>query len=157
MCNINYLKFPCRICGKDIHGKNKAVQCDLCELWIRIKCNNLNYFDYRYLQNCNESWSCIECCRIIFPFKTLSCNKCFLACSTSTDTNNIQWKDVGSDHNSSLLLKPLPNLELLVNQFNNATLENSNYPENMSSSKCYEIDGTRNIKIALKRSSLPFL
>ena len=89
-CVINYLKLPCRICGKNIHGNNKAVQCDLCELWIRIKCNNLNYFDYRYLQNCNESWSCIECCRIIFPFKTLSCNKCFLACSTSTDTNNIQ-------------------------------------------------------------------
>ena len=44
-------KFPCRICTKNVHEKDKAVQCDLCELWIHIKCNNLNYLDYRYLQN----------------------------------------------------------------------------------------------------------
>ena len=54
MCNINHPKFPCRICAKNVHGKDKAVQCDLCELWIHIKCNKLNYLDYRYLQNCDE-------------------------------------------------------------------------------------------------------
>ena len=36
---------------------------------------------------------------------------------------------------SSYLLKLTPNLELLVNQFNNATLENNNDPEDISSSK----------------------
>ena len=40
-----------------------------------------------------------------------------------------QWRDLRNDHNSSLSLKPSPNSELLVNQFNNATLENSNGPE----------------------------
>ena len=38
-----------------------------CELWIHIKCNNLNYLDYRYLQICDESWYCIDCCSTIFP------------------------------------------------------------------------------------------
>ena len=28
----------------------------------------------------------------------------------------MQWKDLGNDHDGSLLLKPSPNLELLVNQ-----------------------------------------
>ena len=46
--------------------KDKTVPCDLCELWVHVKCNNLNYLDYMYLQNSNESWYCIECCRIIF-------------------------------------------------------------------------------------------
>ena len=32
MCNINYPKFPCRICAKNVHEKDKAVQRDLCEL-----------------------------------------------------------------------------------------------------------------------------
>ena len=41
---------------------------------------------------------------------------------------------------SSLLLKPIPNLELLVNQFNNATPENNNDPENILCSKCYDMD-----------------
>ena len=88
-----------------------------------LKCNNLNHLDYRYLQNCNEYWYCLECCSTIFPFKFLSSNKNFLACCTNTDNNITQWKGLKNDHNSSLSLKP-SNLELLVNQFNNATPEN---------------------------------
>ena len=86
-CNINHPKFPCRICAKNVHDKDKAVQCDLCKLWIHITCNNLNYLDYRHLQNCDESWYCIECCGKIFPFNSLSSNKNFLVCCTSTDKN----------------------------------------------------------------------
>ena len=118
MRNINHPKFPCMTCAKNVHGKDKAVQCDLCELWIHIKCNNLNYLDYRYLQNCDESWYYIECCSTIFPFNSLSSSKKFQACCTNTDSNIIQWKDLENDHASSLSLKPSSNLELLVNQFN---------------------------------------
>ena len=129
MCNINYPKFSFRICAKNVHDKDKAVQCDCCKLWIHIKCNNLNYLDYRYLQNCDESWYCIECCSTIFPFNSLSGHKNFLACCTDTDNDIIQQKDIENDHDSSLPLKPPSDLELLVNQFNNATPENSNDPE----------------------------
>ena len=128
MCNINHPKFPCRICAKNVHDKDKAAQCDLCELWIHINCNNLNYLDYRYLQNCDESWYCIECCSTIFSFNSLSSNKNFLTCCTSTDIK-IQWNDLENDHDSSLSLKLSLNLELLINQFNNATPENINDPE----------------------------
>ena len=124
MCNINHLKFPCRNC---------AVQCNLCELWIHIKCNNLNHLDYRYLQNCNESWYFIECYNMYFTFNSLSSN--FLACCTNTDSNITQSKDLENNHNSSLSLKPSSNFKLLVNQFNSATPENSNHPEKISSSK----------------------
>ena len=41
MCN--YLKFPCKICAKNVSENVKAVQCDLCEPWVHAKCNNLNY------------------------------------------------------------------------------------------------------------------
>ena len=46
----------------------------------------------------------------------------------NTDNNSTHWIDLENDHNRSLLLKP-SNLQLLVSQFNNATLENSNDPE----------------------------
>ena len=124
MCNIDHPKFPCRICAKNVHDKDKAVQCDLCELWIHINyifiLIIIIYLDYSYLQNCDESWYCIDCCSTIFPFNSLSSNKNFLACCTNTDSNITQWKDLENDHNSSLSLKPSSNLELLVNQFNNA-------------------------------------
>ena len=122
MCNVNYPKFPCRICAK----------------------------------SCDESWYCIDCCSSIFPFNSLSSNKNFLTCCTSpdSDSNFIQLKELENDHNSSLLLKPSPNLELLVNQFNNATPENNNDPEKISSSKYYDIHEMHNLKIPHKNKSL---
>ena len=162
MRNIKHPKFPCRICTKNVHDKDKAVQCDLCELWIHIKCNSLNYLDYRYLQNCDKSWYCIECCSTIFPFNSLSSNKKFLACCTSTDNNIIQWKDLENDHASSLSLKPLSfngyhyHLKLLVNQFNNTTPENSNDPEKISSSKYYDIEEIITLKYLTTISHYPY-
>ena len=135
MCN--YPKFPCKNYTKNVSENVKAFQCDLFELWVHIKCNNLNYLDYTYL-NSNESWYCIECFGTIFPFNSLSVNKNFLACCTKTDNNTTQWTDLENDHNCSLSLKPSSNLELLVNQFNNATPEN-NDPEKNCSSKYYDI------------------
>ena len=51
--------------------------------------------------------------------------------------------------------KPSPNLELLVNQFNSATLENSNDPDKISPSKYYDIKGTYNIEMPHKNKLLP--
>ena len=140
MCNINQPKFPCRICARNAHDKDKAVRCDLCELWIHTKCSNLNYLDYRYLQNYDESWCCIECCSRIFSFNSFSSNNNFFACCTNTDSDIMQWKDIENDHDSSVSSKPSSNSELLVNQFNNATPENSNGPEKISSSKYYDTE-----------------
>ena len=147
MCNINHPKFLCKICTKNVQDKDKAVQCDLCEGWIHIKCNNLNYLDYKYLQNCNESWYCIESYSSVFPFNPLSSNKDFLASCTNTDSNITQWKDLENDHDRSLSWKSYSNLELLANQFNNATPENSNDPEKIVSSKYYDTDEMHSIEI----------
>ena len=88
-----------------------------------------------------------------FLFNFLSSKKNFLACCTRTDSNT-QWKNRGSDHNSLLLIKPFLNLELLVNLFDIATPENCNDPENVSSSKYYDLSKKHNIKIPLKSLSL---
>ena len=84
-----------------------------------------------------------------FSLQLLINNKNFLNCCTSTDSdsNFIQLKELENDHNSSLLLKPSPNLELLVNQFNYPTPENNNDSEKISSSKYYDIDEMHNRKI----------
>ena len=71
-----------------------------------------------------------------------------------TDGNITKWKDLENDHDSSLLLKPSSNLEILVNQFNNATPENDNDPEKISLSKYYDIDEMCNIEIPHKNKRL---
>ena len=83
-----------------------------------------------------------------------SCNKNFLACCTNINNKIIQYSDLESDHNGSFLLKPSPNLELLVKQFNNDTPENGKTSENIYSSKYYDITEMHNIKIPQKNKSL---
>ena len=126
MRNVNYSEFSCRICAKNMPDKDKVVQWDLCEFWIYIKSNNFNYLDNTYLQNCDESWYCIECRRSVFPFNSLSSNKNFQACCSSadSDSNFRQLKKLENDHNSSLLLKPSPNktVNKTVNNFNKTVL-----------------------------------
>ena len=88
----------------------------------------------------------------MFPFNFLSSNKNFLACCTDTDSNITQWKDLQSDNNSSLSLKP----SSLVNHFNNATLENGNdsekvlHPNTMTLMKCITL------KYLTKINPLPY-
>ena len=76
-------------------------------------------------QSCDELWYCTECCSTIFSFNSLSSNKNFLTCCASTNSSIMQRNNLENDHDSLLSLKPSSVLELLVNQFNNATPENS--------------------------------
>ena len=90
----------------------------------------------------------------LFPFNSLPSNKNLLTYCSNTDGNIMLQKDLAIDHNRSLLLKPSPNLKLLVNHFNNAIPENSNDHENISSFKYYDIDEMYNIEIPHKNKCL---
>ena len=142
--------FPCKLCPKNVTDNDNAILCDLCQTWVHIKCNHLNYMDYKYLQGCNEPWYCLSCSNTLFPFGNLN-NQNFLNfignndTITSSETNNL---------NSSLLLKPPPDLTLLFNQFNNAIPENRSDPESVIQSKYYGIDELQKLKTPNKENSL---
>ena len=101
--------FPCKLCPKNVTDNDNAILCNLCQTWVHIKCNHLNYMDYKYLQGCNEPWYCLSCSNTLFPFGNLN-NQNFLNFTgnndtiTSSETNN---------SNSSLLLKVHPDLTLV--------------------------------------------
>ena len=56
--------------------------------------------------------------------------------------------------NSSLLLKPTPDLAFVFNQFNNAIPENRSDPENVIQIKYYDMEELQNIKFFNKENSL---
>ena len=35
------LKFPCKVCEKNVNDNDQSIQDDLCKSWVHIKCNNL--------------------------------------------------------------------------------------------------------------------
>lgn len=107
--NPNNPKFPCKICAKNVHNKDKTVQYHPREIWIYIKCIIFNYLNYWFLQNCDDSCFRRKFCSALFHLTPYQVIKLHISNSLS---------------NNSLLLKTTPNLELLGNHFDNATPEN---------------------------------
>ena len=103
------ITFPCSICIKAIGDKEDSIYCDKCNLWVHIKCNNLNYIDYKYFCANGDPWFCLKCNSQLFPFGTLY-NKKFmqhkLNSSNIKNDNRIEF--------NNLVLKPLPSLSSLT-------------------------------------------
>ena len=62
------INFPCGICGKPVNSSHKAIQCDICDFWIHIKCNGLSANEYASLQISSEVWFCTKCVSDNLPF-----------------------------------------------------------------------------------------
>ena len=62
------IHFPCGVCGKSVNNNQKAIQCDICNFWVHIKCNGLNNDDYVLLQNSPDKWFCTKCSNNVLPF-----------------------------------------------------------------------------------------
>ena len=61
------VQFPCLVCNRTVAKHHRAVQCDLCDSWVHIACNNLNLYTYRKLQKDKSPWYCICCFRKELP------------------------------------------------------------------------------------------
>ena len=66
---------PCSICPKNVAKNYNAICCDICDLWVHIKCNNVTKYCYRKLQNDKETWFCKKFIKNIVPFSQLSDNQ----------------------------------------------------------------------------------
>ena len=64
--------FQCKLCNKNIYDRDTAIQCDICQFWVHLRCNILNLVDYKYLQGSTDPWFCLSCCSTILPFGNLS-------------------------------------------------------------------------------------
>ena len=138
------------ICEKSVTDKDDAIQCHTCQVWIHLKCNKLNYIDYKYLQGSSDPWFCLYCCRSIFPFGFLT-NKDFL--STSLYSRNMS--ESVSYKNSSIHLTPPHNLVLLFNQFNNTSPKENVDPENVVNSRYFDINEIQVLELQDKK--IPYL
>ena len=68
-------KFPCGICTKNVTNNHYAVYCDICKVWVHIKCNNITNYCYRKLEKSEDPWYCKKCIKDIVPFSELSQNQ----------------------------------------------------------------------------------
>ena len=55
------VQFPCLLFNRTAAKNHRAVQCDLCDSWVHIVCNNLNLDTYQKLQKDKFLWYCMCC------------------------------------------------------------------------------------------------
>ena len=56
------IKHPCIECKKSVKSNQKALGCDSCFKWVHLKCTNLTYARYTYLEtNAETSFYCKIC------------------------------------------------------------------------------------------------
>ena len=129
------LTVPCSICVKAIGDKEGSIYWDKCNLWVHIKCDNLNYIDYEHLSGNSEPWFCLKCNSQLFPFGTLD-NKKFMQLILNSSNMNNDYKT----EFTNLVLKPPPSLSSLFNQFNNIPqIHDHKDPENVVRCKYFDL------------------
>ena len=62
-------KYPCGTCQKNVNKNHKAVQCDLCNYWTRIKCDKIDNKDYENLKKSNDTYFCNLCKEEAIPLQ----------------------------------------------------------------------------------------
>ena len=50
----------------------RAIQCDICDNWLHLKCSLLSVKQFKYLSETDDKWYCNQCLQDIFPFSELS-------------------------------------------------------------------------------------
>ena len=61
------VQFPCLKCNRAVAKNHKAVQCDICDKWVHIACNNLNTYTYKKLLKDKSPSYCIFCLQEELP------------------------------------------------------------------------------------------
>ena len=95
------LKNPCSLCNKNVLDNQDAIQCDTCDKWCHIKCENISKEVYNSMNDPNKDWHCMFCqvkaSHSRFPF-------------TLVDTDDLL--NINSS-NSMKLCENLPSIEIV--------------------------------------------
>ena len=131
-------KFPFSSCEKNVNKNHRAIQCDICDKWIHLKCNFLNSKDYN-LKKSDDPFFCIKCFETILPFSKLS-NREFIIYIINgvTGFNN---DEINIDFMPSLQMDTILELNNFINQkFNSLSHDNDNEEDDTMNCNYYDID-----------------
>ena len=96
-------KFLCKLCPKNVSDNDNAILCDICQTWVYIKCNHLNYIDQKYLQGFNKPWYCLSCTSMLSPFGNLTNKNVlgFISSNNNSSNNNNNNNNNNKNNNNN--------------------------------------------------------
>ena len=96
------VKFPCKFFFIALANLHHTIQCDSCNIWVKVKCNKINTQTYTFLQKSSAAWYCIKCSEEIYPFLSISNGELF----EMNQVKNMKFKvftQKNSDQNIDLI------------------------------------------------------
>ena len=82
-------KFPCVECGKCCRKNQKSILCDNCDRWMHLSCTGITCTQFEALGASDDSFFCIECCKIIFPFQDVTSDEFKMLFTEDSSKNDI--------------------------------------------------------------------
>ena len=79
------LKYPCATCSKPCKSNQKAIFCDICLLWVHLKCTKLTSKEFTSLGQSSMPYYCENCYADIFPYHHLDSHEFFENALTNQD------------------------------------------------------------------------
>ena len=120
---------PCGLCNRPVGSNHRSIQCDVCNFWVHIKCNNISPSKYDELVNQNENdkepWICINCINSNLPFGQNSNKIFYLNQNVIATESNLEEIRFSLSRNDKELAKQIYNL----------IIENTD-PENENTNFC---------------------
>ena len=95
------VKDPCGICYKIVKTNQRAIQCDCCESWVHITCNDISPTVYEHLKYKSDLWHCLVC-SIITNLDSMPFTVC----------NNLELTNINNS-DSMRFLESLPNVDIV--------------------------------------------
>ena len=120
---------PCGICSRSVGENHRAIQCDVCNFWIHIRCNNVSPSSYEELIQDEDPWICIKCINSELPFSQIDNKLYYLNTQGIQTKSNLEQMDFTINPNDKKIIKHITNL----------IMENTD-PENKNSKFCNYYD-----------------
>ena len=123
------VRYPCPKCKKAVAKTHRAVQCDVCDQWIHIRCNAISAKKYNDLsqEDNTEPFICIICIQSNIPFSYETDESLYLTATKGLNiASNIETININLYKQEKDLIKHISNL----------IIQNSNDPENENNNYC---------------------
>ena len=63
----------CQVCNKIVASNHRAIECNICQRWVYIKCKKLDQKDYNtYQANGDKKFFCINCLTETLPLQSVN-------------------------------------------------------------------------------------
>ena len=132
------VKCPCEICLSPCKRNQCAIQCDMCDGWIHLKCTVISPLKFHTLCSSTEPYLCQNCYSELFSFQTLD-DKQLLNEMRNDDKLNF---DINHTNNSFFPAKCLQadnTIKSLLNDLNSALVDSKYWSQaeaNIIKKKC---------------------